>query len=274
MAAGWPVKTTYLDGDVYSAADVNDANGTLNYINPTSATDLQVLTRDNASAGKVKWANSPANIATTTGDILYASSANTLARLGIGSTNQVLAVSGGLPSWQSVSGGYTLISTANVAGTQTTTFSSINQGYRNLVLYFSNLGTGTVGDQILIRVNSISALNCYQYSYFASTGTAITNATNTSIYLNTLSNAAAKINGQATIFDYANTTVNIKQVTLTSGSWNPNTAFTNAFTMTSNILGTTASTYDGVGAITSVTVLANGASNFTTGSTISLYGVK
>ena len=56
MAAGWPVKTTYANGDVYSASDVNDANGTLNYINPTSATDGQVLTRDNASPGKVKWA--------------------------------------------------------------------------------------------------------------------------------------------------------------------------------------------------------------------------
>jgi hypothetical protein len=58
MAAGWPVKTTYANGDVYSASDVNDANGTLNYINPTSATDGQVLTRDNASSGKVKWADS------------------------------------------------------------------------------------------------------------------------------------------------------------------------------------------------------------------------
>lgn len=40
---------------------------------------------------------------TTTGDIYYASSANTPARLGIGSTNQVLTVSGGIPSWGSPS---------------------------------------------------------------------------------------------------------------------------------------------------------------------------
>jgi hypothetical protein len=57
MAAGWPTKVTYANGDVYSASDVNDTNGTLNYINPTSATDGQVLTRNNASSGKVKWAN-------------------------------------------------------------------------------------------------------------------------------------------------------------------------------------------------------------------------
>jgi hypothetical protein len=56
MAAGWPTKVTYANGDVYSASDVNDTNGTLNYIDPTSATDGQVLTRDAASGGKVKWA--------------------------------------------------------------------------------------------------------------------------------------------------------------------------------------------------------------------------
>jgi hypothetical protein len=30
MAVGWPTKTTYANGDVYSASDVNDTNGTLN----------------------------------------------------------------------------------------------------------------------------------------------------------------------------------------------------------------------------------------------------
>ena len=38
---------------------------------------------------------------TTTGDIIYASGANTPARLGIGSSGQVLTVSGGLPTWVS-----------------------------------------------------------------------------------------------------------------------------------------------------------------------------
>jgi hypothetical protein len=56
MAAGWPTKVTYANGDVFSASDINDTNGTLNYIDPTSATDGQVLTRDNAAPGKVKWA--------------------------------------------------------------------------------------------------------------------------------------------------------------------------------------------------------------------------
>lgn len=39
-------------------------------------------------------------LTTTTGDMIYASGANTPARLAIGSSNQVLTVSGGLPTWQ------------------------------------------------------------------------------------------------------------------------------------------------------------------------------
>jgi len=42
---------------------------------------------------------------TTTGDIYYASSANTPARLGIGSASQVLTVSGGVPTWAAPAGG-------------------------------------------------------------------------------------------------------------------------------------------------------------------------
>jgi len=44
-------------------------------------------------------------LTTTTGDIIYASAANTPARLGIGSTNQVLTVSGGVPTWITPSSG-------------------------------------------------------------------------------------------------------------------------------------------------------------------------
>lgn len=41
----------------------------------------------------------PKTLVTTTGDIIYASGANTPARLGIGSTGQVLTVAGGVPAW-------------------------------------------------------------------------------------------------------------------------------------------------------------------------------
>lgn len=46
---------------------------------------------------------------TTTGDTLYASAANTAARLGIGSTGQVLTVASGLPSWATPASGTTFV---------------------------------------------------------------------------------------------------------------------------------------------------------------------
>jgi hypothetical protein len=46
------------------------------------------------------------SLTTTTGDLIYAASANTPARLGIGITGQVLTVSGGIPAWATASGGF------------------------------------------------------------------------------------------------------------------------------------------------------------------------
>jgi len=48
-------------------------------------------------------------LTTTTGDIIYASAANTPARLGIGSTDQVLKVTGGVPAWATLATGSTFV---------------------------------------------------------------------------------------------------------------------------------------------------------------------
>ena len=76
---------------------------------------------------------------TTTGDIYYASSANTPARLGIGSSAQVLTVASGVPSWATpaAGGGMTLLSTTTLSGA-TTTVSSINQSYKDLKILVIN----------------------------------------------------------------------------------------------------------------------------------------
>jgi hypothetical protein len=57
---------------------------------------------------------------TTTGDTYYASAAGTPARLGIGTTGQVLKVSGGLPAWGTDSG-----KVLQVVNATTTTLTSI-----------------------------------------------------------------------------------------------------------------------------------------------------
>jgi len=70
------------------------------------ATVRHVLTSDDLTFYTTGTATAdgaiPKTLTTTTGDIIYASSANTPARLAIGSTGQALVVSGGIPSWGTV----------------------------------------------------------------------------------------------------------------------------------------------------------------------------
>jgi hypothetical protein len=67
--------------------------------------DTNVTTYYTGSA----WANldttGMTNPMTTTGDMVYSSSGSTPARLGIGTTGQVLSVAGGIPSWATASSG-------------------------------------------------------------------------------------------------------------------------------------------------------------------------
>lgn len=69
----------------------------------------ETLVADSSTATGLKWAPFPAsgmtNPMTTTGDTIYSSSGSTPARLGIGSTGQVLTVAGGVPTWATPSAG-------------------------------------------------------------------------------------------------------------------------------------------------------------------------
>ena len=77
---------------------------------------------------------------TTTGDTYYASAAGTPARLGIGSTGQVVTVAGGVPTWAApVSGSMTLISTTSTTTGSSYTVSSIPSTYLNLYIIWDNL---------------------------------------------------------------------------------------------------------------------------------------
>jgi hypothetical protein len=147
MAAGQGFKT-FTSGDVLTAADVNGylmqgvnvfANATERDAEITSPQegqfaylkDTNVTTYYTGSA----WANldttGMVNPMTTTGDTIYSSSGSTPARLGIGSTGQVLTVAGGVPTWATASGGgksFTLLNTGGTAlsGVSTLTVSGIS----------------------------------------------------------------------------------------------------------------------------------------------------
>lgn len=110
-------------GDAIDASFVDLKGGTTGQIlSKASATDLDYawITNDvgditavtagtgisgGGSSGAVTITNSMATAITTAGDLITGTGSGTFARLGIGSTDQVLTVSGGAPVWAAASGG-------------------------------------------------------------------------------------------------------------------------------------------------------------------------
>lgn len=124
----------------------------------TSLADLkggttgQVLKKNSNTDMDFVWSADSAgmtNPMTTTGDTIYSSSGSTPARLGIGSTGQVLTVSGGVPTWATASaGGYTQIASGSLSG-NSLNLTSISGSYKNLRLILSNYYYDTRGNMQL-----------------------------------------------------------------------------------------------------------------------------
>lgn len=74
----------------------------------------------------------------TTGDLLYASAANTLSKLAIGTTGQSLTVSGGIPAWTTASSGaLTLISASTFNNPNVIVDSCFSSTYENYLVLIS-----------------------------------------------------------------------------------------------------------------------------------------
>lgn len=81
-----------------------------------------------------------AGLAFVSGDIVYATAADTLARLAKGTDGQFLSLASGVPAWATVSdGGWTQIGSSVPTSSGTTvTISSVPSGYRQYCLRFSS----------------------------------------------------------------------------------------------------------------------------------------
>ena len=111
----------------------------------------------------------PDSLLTTTGDTIYASGASTPARLGIGSTGQVLTVAGGLPTWANASSGsLTLLSTTTLSGSSTT-ISSISQSYTHLFMLIYGINIATSAAKVRFNCNNTTG----KHTEIMSNGTAV-----------------------------------------------------------------------------------------------------
>ena len=202
---------------------------------------------------------------TTTGDTYYASAAGTPARLGIGSSAQVLTVASGVPSWATpASGGWTLLTSGSLSGTSTVA-SFTPTGYKQIVAFMKDPNC-TTDWYWQIRLNGASTLYNFINSCSSST-TAVTSisANSTSAFYNDglVDNGDYNSFGVWTIFDPDNTTT--RKIVTGSFGYKDSTATYNASgTLTGQWMDTPA-------AITSITFIP--ASTWSAG-TYEIYGVK
>lgn len=187
MAAGAGFKT-FNTGDVLSAADVNTylMQGVWVF-DSAAARDAAVTSPQEGNFAYLKdtnvttyytgsaWANldttGMTNPMTTTGDTIYSSSGSTPARLGIGSTGQVLTVAGGVPSWATPAsgGGMTLISETTASANSSISFSSLGS-YKQLLLMWSGIYHSTTGSSFGIRLNNSSTASTYEGAGIVASG--------------------------------------------------------------------------------------------------------
>jgi hypothetical protein len=216
------------------------------------------LVKDGASAIRtlgtaIDTSTKNLNPSTTLGDIEYRSStSNTNTRLGIGTTGQVLTVSGGVPAWATPSGAATLLSTTSLSGTSTTV-SSISGSYKNLLIIV-NAATWATDSGLLLQANGSSTLS-YTAARDAWVAQDVQRADGRLCNVQT-ANATASL----LIYNYANTSY--KKI----GDYSVGSGTFGAF-------ATGAYFYDSTSAISSITVANRGGLTYTDGQ-ILIYGVN
>jgi hypothetical protein len=186
------------------ARDLANAGTALSAV---SATELAFVDGVTSAIQTQLDAKTAKSTLTTTGDIYYASAANTPARLGIGTATQLLAVNSGAtaPEWVAApsSGGMTLLSTTTLSGTSTT-ISSISQSYQNLVILIQGITINVSDEAFTMSPNNASIAT---YSYLR--GTTADNGVNESIKISG-NNSVLRTGGAnvfiTTIYNYASST--------------------------------------------------------------------
>jgi hypothetical protein len=137
---------------------------------PVAISDVYTQTQANA-------AFISKSLTTTTGDTIYASGANTPARLGIGTAGQVLTVSGGVPAWATpaAGGAFTLLSTTTL-NSSNQVISSIDQSYKHLFITVQGMTNATGNGGLRVDCNS-NASSAYYSLIGGDNATARTAAT-------------------------------------------------------------------------------------------------
>jgi|688.fasta_scaffold184021_2 hypothetical protein len=234
--------------------------------------DDTALVKDGAAAirtlgSSVDTTTKNLNPETTLGDIAYRSStANVKTRLGIGSTGDILTVTGGVPTWAAPAGGGSMTEIASGSLSSTSVvLSSIPGTYRNLFLYV--LGAQVSALTLLVfRLNGNTS-GIYTEKGFVLNDTAWRNNQN-QVYFSPTTQAV-NIPTSANTHAYG---FYIEEYSQTS-SKNMTTSYRDSASAGADSYNTF-NNFGSTTAITSITIAgSNGTSTFSAG-TYKLYGVK
>ena len=239
MAAGLGFKD-FVTGEVLTAADVDGylMQGVWVFAS-AAARDAAVTSPQEGNFAYLKdtnvttyytgsaWANldttGMTNPMTTTGDTIYSSSGSTPARLGIGSTGDVLTVAGGVPSWAAPAGGssgMTLIkrsSFSNVANTGTTFDDIFTSSYTSYLLVIDSIYSAAQNDDLHMQLRyagpttqaaAYYVSNSYVHQGTASTGYANSSNTAQVLLQENSGNSTYYSNGQMYFYNVGNSSQN------------------------------------------------------------------
>lgn len=206
-------------------------------------------------------------ILTTTGDTYYASAAATPSRLAIGSTGNVLTVSGGVPVWSAPAGGaasWTLISSQAVSSGSSVSFTGLTGQYDNLMVTWSRFTTSW-GNDWGIRFNSDSSSN-YRYVRLGSGAQAYNN--------DRMASAITDI-----ALDYGGPNFGLGFIRISGAASNGNKYFEGSYNTrdtgnnAAGILQSFAGIYTATAPLSSIQLqMLNGSQTYTSGSQFYLYG--
>jgi hypothetical protein len=176
--------------------------------------DNTALVKDGASAIRTLGSSVDTTVkalspGTTAGDVDYYTSSTAKARLGIGSTGQVLTVAAGVPSWSTPSGaGWSSAATGSLTGASVTV-SSLSAGRFFVVL--DAVSTSTL-EAIQLRLNGDTGANYINYKQVGTSGSNSWELTFGNL------TAASTYYGLAFFIDVANTAASVKPIGIASPS--------------------------------------------------------
>lgn len=224
----------------------------------TNATGLPIIAGTTGTLTETRGGTNQTTY--TTGDLLYASALNTLSKRAVGTSGQVLTVSGGVPTWATPasSGGMTLLSTTTLSGSSTT-ISSISQDYTNLQIIISGVNI-SANDYPRIDINGTSGAVYVAGQYNTTT------SDSTNLYFNGASDMkSGNVNNVTVlnIYNYANTSY-YKAINKITQYYNFST------TVYARVDG---GAYLSNTAVTSITILNLSGATFNAGQ-VRIYGVK